>query len=326
MRAVRQTEAYGPLAVAQIPVPRPGPGQVLVRMHAAPLNPSDLGVLMGAGYGAARVYPFTPGVEGSGMVVAAGPGLMPRLFVGRRVACSGDADGDGTWAEYMVTSAQLCIPLLPGVSLEQGATLIVNPLTALALLEIAARGRHRALVSTAAASALGGMIQRLAARRGLPVINIVRKAQQVEMLRAQGAAHVLNSEDPDFPAQLGALAAQLKATLWLDAIGGALTQTLCAAAPQGSTVLLYSRLSLQDSQIDARTALLKELHLDGWFLANWLRHKNLFQTLMLARQAQSLLATDLNTQIAARLPLEQAQAGLDRYVGAMSAGKILLLA
>jgi hypothetical protein len=83
---------------------------------------------------------------------------------------------------------------------------------------------------------------------------------------------------------------------------------------------------LQDSQIDARTALLKELHFDGWFLANWMKHKTMLQTLLLARRAQSLLATDLRTPIVSRLPLEQAQFGLDAYIGAMSAGKVLLVA
>lgn len=99
-------------------------------MAAAPINPSDLGSLSGLGYRGKRQFPFTPGLEGSRTVVEAGEGFMPRLLNGRRVACSALLTGDGTWAEYMVTSAQLCFPLNKDVSLEQGSMLLVNPLNA----------------------------------------------------------------------------------------------------------------------------------------------------------------------------------------------------
>jgi hypothetical protein len=125
---------------------------------------------------------------------------------------------------------------------------------------------------------------------------------------------------------LRTLVHQLKATLLLDAISGTMTQQLAEAAPSGSTILLYSRLSDQDCFIDARTALIKNLHFDGWFLANWLGAKNLLQMLQLSRQAQSLLATDLRSPIHKRLPLAAAQQGLETYVNDMSAGKILLVA
>src|SRR5450830_690698 len=105
-------------------------------MAAAPINPSDLGSLSGVGYRGERQFPFIPGLEGSGTVVEAGDGILPHLLNGRNVACSALLTGDGTWAEYMVTSAQSCIPLNRNVSLEQGAMLLVNPLTALAMLEI----------------------------------------------------------------------------------------------------------------------------------------------------------------------------------------------
>ena len=326
MRAVQLDEPMGRLTVREIPVPRPQAGQVLVRMAAAPINPSDLGALSGVGYRGKRQFPFTPGLEGSGTIVQAGQGLMPRLLKGRRVACSALLTGDGTWAEYMVTSAGSCIPLDRGVSFEQGATLLVNPLSALAILDIARQGKHRAIVSTAAASALGGMILRLGKRRNLPIIHVVRRQAQVDFIRGQGEEYVLNSSEADFVEQLRTLAHKLHATLLLDAISGSMTQQLADAAPFGSTILLYSRLSTEDCIIDSRTALTKSLHLDGWFLANWLREKNLLKILQLSNQAQSLLATDLYSPIHKRLPLSAAQEGLDTYVNAMSAGKILLVA
>jgi len=265
-------------------------------------------------------------LEGSGTVIEAGEGIMPRLLNGRRVACSALLTGDGTWAEYMVTSAQLCIPLNKNVSLEQGTMLLVNPLSALAMFEIAQRGKHRAIVSTAAASTLGGMILRLGKRRNIPVIHIVRRQAQVDWIRGLGGEYILNSSDADFVEQLRTMAHKLRATLLLDAISGSMTQQLAEAAPFGSTILLYSLMSRQDCIIDSRTAFVKNLHFDGWFLPNWLGEKNLLQALQLSGQAQSLLATDLKSPIHKRFPLDAAQKGLETYVNHMSAGKILLVA
>jgi len=326
MHAVQLDEPNGRLTLREIPVPRPQAGQVLIRMAAAPINPSDLGSLSGLSYSGKRQFPFTPGLEGSGTVIESGEGFMPRLLNGRRVACSAMLTGDGTWAEYMVTSAQLCIPLNRNVSFERGAMLLVNPLSALAILEIAQQGKHRAIVSTAAASALGAMILRLGKRRKVPVIHVVRRQAQVDWVRRLGGEYVLNSSDSDFVDQLRTLAHKLQATLLLDAISGSMTQQLAEAAPFGSTILLYSRLSDEACILDARTALVKDLHFDGWFLANWLGKKNLLQVLQLSQQAQSLLATDLQSPIHKRFPLAAAQKGLETYVNHMSAGKILLVA
>ena len=326
MHAVQLDEPKGQLAWREIPVPRPQPGQVLIRMAAAPINPSDIGALSGLSYSGERQYPFTPGMEGSGTVVAVGEGILPRFLKGRRVACAALTNGNGTWAEYMVTAAKLCVPLGRKVSLEQGATLLINPLSALAIFAIAKRGRHRALVSTAAASALGGMILRLGKRHGIPIIHIVRREAQVDLVRARGGEYVLNSSAANFVAQLQTKARELQATLWLDAIGGDMTQQLAAAAPFGSTILLYSRLSAQNSVIDARTALIKHLRFEGWFLGNWMRANNLLNALRLSRQAQSLLAADLQSPIHQRLPLSAAAQGLETYLNNMTAGKILLVA
>src|SRR5260221_4219463 len=105
MNAVQLDKPNGSLTLREIPVPHPQAGQVLIRMAAAPINPSDLGALSGTSYRGKRQFPFTPGLEGSGTVVETGAGLMPRLLNGRRDACSALLTGDGTWSELMVTSA-----------------------------------------------------------------------------------------------------------------------------------------------------------------------------------------------------------------------------
>src|SRR5260370_9106876 len=126
--------------------------------------------------------------------------MMACFMKGRRVAgAAADAKvGGGMWAEYVVTSAQFCMPLRRRVEWELGAPLLVNPLTAWALMNEARRGGHKAVVQTAAASALGKMVIRLGQKFSLPVINIVRRAEQVEALRAIGAVHVLNSRESGF--------------------------------------------------------------------------------------------------------------------------------
>lgn len=327
MQAVQIDQPGGKLVLRELPVPHPQAGQVLVRMAAAPINPSDFTVLSkGASYMGTLTYPATPGIEGSGTIVEAGAGLLPRLWNNRRVACSTLNPTHGSWAEYMLAKAQLCIPLNQAVSLEQGAMLQVNPFTALALLEIAQRGSHRAIVNTAAASALGIMLLRLGKRYQIPVIHIVRRQAQVETLRSLGAEYILDSSQADFLAQLQALASRLKATLFLDAIAGCMTQQLAQAAPFGSTILLYSNLSTQNSVIDPYTAFTKEIHVQGFLLSNWLRKKSILQKLQLSRRVQSLLATDLQSPVYKRFPLAEAQLALDTYLANMSAGKVLIVA
>lgn len=152
MQAVLLEKRDGPLTIGKIPVPRPGPGEVLVHMAASPINPSDLGFIKGS-YGYQKPFPIVPGFEGSGTVVAAGRGLLPHLWIGRRVACAVSATG-GTWAQYLVTRAMHCIPLSKHLSLEQGTMMVVNPMSALAFFDMVKDGKHAAIVNPAAASAL----------------------------------------------------------------------------------------------------------------------------------------------------------------------------
>jgi NADPH:quinone reductase len=323
MQAAQLDEYGGPLTVRQLPIPAPGPGQVLVRMAASPINPSDLGCLRG-GY-RDRPLPTVPGLEGSGKVVGAGPGLFARLLMGRRVACTASSNAGGTWAEYMVASAKLCLPLRKSISLEQGAVLMVNPLTALAFFDIVERGRHAALVNTAAASQLGQMIVRLGLERGVPVVNVVRRAEQAELLQALGAKYVLDSSAPDFSQKLRELTHQLKPTLILDAIAGKFTQQLIDAAPQGSLILLFSKLSQEPARVDPNTLWFDEVRIEGFHLSTWATKNNLLKVLGAASEVQNLASTDLRSKIRRRPPLASAQEALELYQRDMTAGKFLLV-
>jgi len=323
MLAVAIPEFGAPPTTAQIPVPHPGPGQVLVRMAASPVNPSDLAFMKG-GYGAQRPFPMIPGFEGSGTVVKAGAGLLPHLLLGKRVACATSADG-GMWAEYAVTWATACIPLRKNVSLEQGAMSIVNPMTALAFFDMARRDRHQAIVSTAAAGALGKMILRLGIKNGIPVIHIVQRKEQADVLRSLGAKHVLRNEDPDFMSSFQRLSHEWNATLILDAVGGKLSQQLILAAPFGSTLVAYGFLSGEETAIDLRSLVKENKRVIGFFLPNWLKKRHLFQMAKDFWRIRTLLSSDLATSVRKEFALTSVQEALNLYRTSASAGKVLLI-
>jgi NADPH2:quinone reductase len=324
MQAVQLDEGGGQLTVRQVPVPEPGPGQVLVRMAASPINPSDLGFLAGS-HGVQRTYPVTPGIEGSGTVVAAGAGWLPGLLKGRRVACARSSISNGAWAEFMVTRASLCVPLQKSLTLEQGAMLFVNPMTAVAFFDLVKHGRHAAVVNSAAASQLGRMLQRLTSRRGVALINIVRRKEQVGILEALGARDVLVSSEPDFDQKLSARTHQLNATLLLDAIAGDFTQRLIDAAPPNSLILLYSNLSREPAKITPHSLWTEGKRVEGFYLATWAARQNFLKILHTAHRVQKLAASDLRSEIRQRLPLSAAQKALELYQKDMTAGKLLLL-
>jgi NADPH2:quinone reductase len=308
--------------VDRIPVPKPGPGQVLVRMAAAPINPSDLGFIKGS-YGFQKPSPIVPGFEGSGTVVAAGPGILSHLLKGRRVACS--ASSGGTWAEYLVTPANTCFPLGRKILFEQGAMLIVNPMTALAFFEIAKQGKHIALVSNAAASALGRMILRLGQTYHVPVIHIVRRQEQVELLRSLGGEFVLNSSDPGFLDQLGSLSNQLKATLLLDPVGEQTGQYL-DTLPKGSKALVYGSLANKRVEPEAPEPSQSDGRLANFYLPDWIATRNILQILIDAQRVQRLAAREFRTTIQKRFPLSEVHEALELYRANPTAGKVLLVA
>ena len=322
MKAVRQHEPGGKLVIESVPVPRPEKGEVLIRMQAAPVNPSDLTLLKG-GY-LEREYPFTPGLEGSGLVVESGGGMMGNIRTGKLVACTPGAGGDGTWAEYIKTSAMHTVPLPPGITPEQGSMMLVNPMTAIALMEIAKKGHHQAVVNNAAASALGKMLIRLFGESDLPLINIVRREEQAEELRSLGARYVLNSSDPSFKETLKSRAAGLQATLFLDAIGGEQTSVLMKAAPRGATLLVYARLSWEPMTVDPGWMIVEGKIIEGFQLGRWLQAKSPVSRLRYVSQVKKKISGALGSTVRRIMPMEQVNEAISLYKKEMSSGKVIL--
>ncbi len=231
------------LSVGRVDTPRPTEREVLVRVEAAPVNPSDLGLLLAmaevsqavAGGSAheptvtapiaqpvmrllaARVGDaMTVGNEGAGVVVAAGESPEAEALLGRTVGFLGGA----TYGEYCLASPRMCLPLPEGANAVDGASSFVNPLTALGMVETMSRQGHTGLVHTAAASNLGQMLNRICLADGVPLVNIVRRPEQAALLREQGAVHVCDCSEATFDADLVAAVRDTGATLAFDAVGG----------------------------------------------------------------------------------------------------------
>jgi len=305
------------------PLPKPRRGEVLIRIAAAPINPNDL-LFLRDRYEIKKPLPTVPGFEGSGTVVGVGGGFVARTMLGRRVACAA-GDGDGTWAEYATVPAMRCAPLRGSLDLDEGATVLTNPMTAWVLAARARREGHRAVVLTAAAGALGRMLHRLLSRQGQTVILVVRKESHVESLRAEGAVHVLNSHSPGFVEELRTLSTKLGVSLALDAVGGETTAELVSALPAGSVVRVYGMLSDAPCLVDPAELIFQGKRLEGFTMYEWLRTTSLFGQLLAVMSVQGLVRETLKTRIRARLSLGDHDEALTMAMDGASDGKVLLV-
>jgi NADPH:quinone reductase-like Zn-dependent oxidoreductase len=324
MNAVQLEKQGGPFVVRSVKVPIPGKGEVLVKMAAAPINPSDLQRINSI-TDATVLSTFIPGIEGSGTIVAAGEGFIPKLWMGKRVACSSPDPSSGTWAEYMLTKATYCFPLPDAVTDEQGSMLLVNPMTAVAFFDLIKQDKHKAIVNSAAAGALGGMIRLLARKNNIPVINVVRNEEQVKMLVSDGAMYVLNNSDQEFTHRLQSLSEELKATIAFDPIAGGFTQQLLDNLPYGSMVVLYGNLSGAEQGTNLRPLLTENKKLHGFYLVNWMKDNSLLKTLKNLNRVKLLLKNELKVPVQKRFPLDQTHAAIDTYLNNMTGGKVLIV-
>jgi NADPH:quinone reductase-like Zn-dependent oxidoreductase len=325
MKAVFIDKAGGKLIVKEVNTPQPGPGEVLVRIAAAPVNPSDIALLRNE-YTDKYLTTYIPGLEGSGTVIAAGKGILPRLWMGKRVACSSGHNTSGTWAEYMVTPAAMCFPLSRKVSDEQGSMSLVNPLTALAFFEIAKQNRHKAIINNAAASALGRMVDLLGKKTRIPVINIVRNKQQYEMLTGQGSQYVLDSSDPSFIESIERLSKQLNATLLLDSVCSRQLENIIEVLPHDSSVIIYGNLSGEPQiMINPRSLIDNNIQISGFYLGQRAKKNGPMKNMINLIKVRSLMSKDLKIKIRSRFQLTKAQEAVDTYLSNMSGGKVILI-
>jgi len=239
LRSLMRPEGSLELSLVEVEIAAPREGELLVRVEAAPINPSDLGLLFGPAdlstllvdgdkttakipqsfmaLVAGRMGQSLPvGTEGAGTVIAAGPDAASQALIGRTVAVFGGA----MFAQYRTHRTADVLVLPEGTEAKDGAASFANPLTALAMTETLRMEGHRALIHTAAASNLGQMLNRICLRDGIDLVNIVRSPEQVQLLRDMGAVHVVDSSSPTFRSALILAIAATAASLAFDAVGG----------------------------------------------------------------------------------------------------------
>ena len=315
------------LELKEQPMPIPGENEVLIRIEATPINPSDHGVMFGwasmasaisSGSGADTVLTapvseqgmavmkarigqsLAVGNEGAGTVVATGTSELAKSLDGKVVA----AMGGGMYGQYRCVDASVCLPLLEGHTAKDGASSFVNPLTALCMIETMKLEGHTALVHTAAASNLGQMLNRICLDGGVDLVNIVRKDEQETLLREMGAKYVVNSSKDSFMADLTDAIHATGATLAFDATGGGtLASTILSAmeAAAARTPGAYSIYgSVKHKQVylygglDTSPTTLNRGYGMAWGVGGWLLPN------FLARVGQEV-ATRLRTRVATEM-------------------------
>ncbi len=297
------------ISLANVSTPEPAEDVVIVRVEATPINPSDLGLLIGAAdmatakasgtkdapvitatvpeaamkAMAGRLDESMPvGNEGAGVVVKTGSSELARALMGKTVAMIGGA----MYAQYRAIRAADCLVLPPGITPAEGASCFVNPLTSLGMTETMRREGHSGLVHTAAASNLGQMLNRICLKDGIGLVNIVRNPQQAEILRKIGARHVVDSTVPTFMDDLTDALVETGATIAFDAIGGGRLagQILtCMEIAANKTAKVYSRYgssvhkqvyvygSLDPRPIELNRAFGMAWGVGGWLLTPFLQ-------------------------------------------------------
>lgn len=342
LRSTVSSDGTLTLTLEPVTLAPPAPDEVIVRVEAAPINPSDLGLLLGpadmatlqpggstdrptltaaipqARLGAMKARldkPLPVGNEGAGTVVQAGENVLGLL--GKKVGMVGGA----MYAEYRKIAARDCIPLPEGASAADGASMFVNPLTALAMVETLRIEGHKALVHTAAASNLGQMLNRICIADGVPLVNVVRSHAQAAILRDIGAKHIVDSSAGDFREKLTDAIAETNATLAFDAIGGgklanAILHAMEAAANRTATeysrygsstfkqVYIYGALDLGPTELDRGYGF--AWGVSGFLLTPFLMKLGMEGTMRLRARVAAELKTTFASHYTATISLTEA--------------------
>ncbi|AEP28323.1 zinc-binding dehydrogenase [Brumicola nitratireducens] len=349
-------------SLAEVDVPTPKPHEVVVKMEAAPINPSDMWPMFGpadlrtASFTEAgktlkaklhdgmlsrvksRIDQTLPvGNEGAGTVIAAGDSPAAQALLGKTVAVLSGA----TYAEHCCVPVQACIVHNEGTTAKQAASSFVNPLTALSMVETMRLEGHKALVHTAAASSLGIMLNKICIEAGVDLVNIVRKQEQVDLLKGLGAKHVLNSSDENFKKDLYKAIEATGATLAFDAIGGGtlVSDILTAMEAVGSKdatgfntygsaenkqVYIYGGLDFSPTILNRAYGM--TWGIGGWLLMRFLGKLDVKQVLAMHKRVADEINTTFALDFSDEISLEEAMqpANIARYFAKKTGEKFLI--
>jgi NADPH2:quinone reductase len=325
MQSVRFYEFGNPadvLRVEDVEQPEPGAGQVLVRLRARAINPADILTVRGL-YGSLPRLPATPGLEGMGEVASVGEGAS-NLRPGQRVIPLGV---QGTWQEYILASGAQLIPVPDGVSDQTAAQFVVNPLTAwIMTVEELSLLPGEWLLQTAAGSTLGRVVLQIARMRGFKTINVVRRREQAEELKALGADECICTDDEDIVERVREITGKEGVTKAIDAVGGKTGAAVFRALGRGGVMLVYGLLSGQPMTIDGGRMIFTLTTLRGFWLGEWLRsaaperHQAVTSEML-----RAMASSEIVPPVEAEYPLADVLSAIEHAERHGRSGKVLLV-
>ncbi|OMJ92994.1 hypothetical protein SteCoe_4072 [Stentor coeruleus] len=286
-------------------------------MEFSTINPSDYGNALGRYPGIK--FPTTPGFEGSGIVVKSGGGQASDFLLNKRVTVF----FIGTWGEYCLAPSSNVFPLLDHVTLEQGASLNINPLTVAYMLEKVSQHKNKAFVQNAAASSLGKQLIKWANRLGYTSINLVRRQDQVDILKAIGAEHVFNTSEEGWLEKAKELGKKLSVTYAFDAISGTSTSDLAEIIQYGGVVCCYGKLSGQHALVFPSELIFQGKSIEGLWLSSWMSKKSpeeKYQVSLNVQQNIDILATEYSRII----NLSEVKDNIEAYMQNSTNNKLLV--
>ena len=295
-------------------------GELLVQMEYSTINPSDVSTAHGR-YPTGQQPPYVIGLEGSGTVVKSGGGQEADSLVSKRVAVR----GRGTWGEYTVASFDSVFPLLDSTTFEQAANLIVNPITVALFMDKIKTNSHKAAVQNAAASALGKMFIKWCKASGIPLVNLVRRQEQVDLLKAIGAEHVFNTSENDWKNKAKQVCDELGVSAGFDAIAGSSTSDIAELLANGGAVYNYGRLSKQDAQMTAAALIFQRKSLEGLWLTRWISGKTCQERYEVGYLVQGLISDVLKTEHSRIISLEEVKDVVANYEESSSTNNKILI-
>lgn len=309
------------LRLEEPPTPEPAAGEVLVKLTARPINPSDLLTIEGV-YGRLPRLPATPGYEGAGVVAAIGEGVTG-LSVGQRVIPLGVV---GTWQEYVLASPSMLIPTPETVSDSTAAQFVVNPLTAwIMVVEDLRLQPGEWLLQTAAGSALGKIVLQIARLKGFKTINVVRRREQAEELKALGADEVICSSEEDIQKRVLEITSGAGVRAAIDAVGGAVGAATARSLSLGGVMLVYGLLSFEPIALDSGMMIFKASTVRGFWLSDWLANAAPAKRFEVIQQVLGLMAGgQIAPPVEAEYPLKDILEAVKHAERSGRHGKIIL--
>lgn len=311
------------LKLTTMEVPKAGDNDVIIKVHTAPINPSDIAFIQGS-YNVVKTLPAVPGFEGSGVVVDSG--INTKNLIGKHVSCFVQDDRCGTWSEFVVANKNDVIVLKDDMDIDQAACFTVNPFTAYGLFDMALIRDSKAIIQNATGGQVAALIRIMAKENNIQVIDIVRKQESADKLINEGSKYVLVEGEDNFETQLNNLTKTLNATLAFDAVGGSLSGIMFNALPANSELVVYGGLSNKRiTDIDIMEMIFNNKTISGFNLMDWKYGMDDEEFIKISEKIQDkFISGAYITKIKDIVSLDDIVSGIRTYISDMSSGKILI--